>query len=489
VVDAATNTLLAGIAVPRNPRWLAVTPDGRKLYVGHGGLSGFLTVIDTRTLAITRTLAVSVTGPMAFNLTGSRLYVPAQGAVIVIDTVADSMAGLLNVNGWRAVVSPDGQRIYVHSMIMERVEVFSAANHAQLGVIAVRGAAGPQSPIVMAPNGARLYVSQPLQLAALDPRTNTVAASITFSETPTGLAVSADSATVVVTAGGVQLVDAAANTIRGAVASPAFGNPILHPSGSRVFVAASGGVAVLDTRPALASLPAASFASGAAFAPESIASAFGRGLASATQSAPSLPLPTSLAGTTVRVRDSARVDRLAPLFFVSPGQINYLVPAGTSSGLAEVTVTSRDQVVAFGTLRVEPVAPALFSANADGRGVAAAVALRFGADGAQTALPVFQCGAAPGSCAPAPLDLGAETDQAILILFGTGIRGRTGPAAVRAAIGGVAADVLYAGPQGDFAGLDQVNLPIPRVLAGRGEVDVLLVVDGRSANPVRVRVQ
>jgi uncharacterized protein (TIGR03437 family) len=56
-------------------------------------------------------------------------------------------------------------------------------------------------------------------------------------------------------------------------------------------------------------------------------------------------------------------------------------------------------------------------------------------------------------------------------------------------IGGVNSEVLYAGEQGAFVGLDQLNLRLPRSLAGRGEVDVVLMVDGRAANTVRINVR
>ena len=88
-----------------------------------------------------------------------------------------------------------------------------------------------------------------------------------------------------------------------------------------------------------------------------------------------------------------------------------------------------------------------------------------------------------------PVDLGPEADQVFLVLFGTGLRARSSLAAVSARIGGAEAQVTYAGPQGDFLGLDQVNVRLPRELAGRGEVDVTLVVDGREANPVKVHVR
>jgi len=46
--------------------------------------------------------------------------------------------------------------------------------------------------------------------------------------------------------------------------------------------------------------------------------------------------------------------------------------------------------------------------------------------------------------------------------------------------------VLFAGPQGDFPGLDQINLQLPKTLAGRGGVDLELTVDGVQANVVHL---
>jgi len=87
-------------------------------------------------------------------------------------------------------------------------------------------------------------------------------------------------------------------------------------------------------QPTVTSVSAASFAADDALAPESIAAAFGTNLATGIQAAPPspLPLPTQLAGVSVKVRDSAGEDRLAPLFFVSPEQINFQVPRGTAAG-------------------------------------------------------------------------------------------------------------------------------------------------------------
>lgn len=88
-----------------------------------------------------------------------------------------------------------------------------------------------------------------------------------------------------------------------------------------------------------------------------------------------------------------------------------------------------------------------------------------------------------------PIDLGTLTDRVFLSLFATGVRKRTSLDNVRAIIGGVEAPVFCAGDQGGFVGLDQVNIEIPRSLAGSGLVDVTLIVDGQIANVVQVNIK
>ena len=237
--------------------------------------------------------------------------------------------------------------------------------------------------------------------------------------------------------------------------------------------------------PVVTSVSAASFDGAFGLASESIASGFGEGLAGETAVATSLPLPTVLAGTSVRVTDSTGGFRLAPLFFVSAGQINYLMPEGTAAGLAKVSVERSGQEVASGTVQINSVAPALFSADASGQGPAAASFLRVDSEGSRTPAELtFD----RDTRVSIPIDLGAEGDQVFLLLFGTGFRGFTSE--VRAGVGGESVPVLGALPQGQFVGLDQVNLgPLPRSLSGRGEVDVTLTVDGLPANVVTVNIQ
>ena len=78
--------------------------------------------------------------------------------------------------------------------------------------------------------------------------------------------------------------------------------------------------AIVQNSVAVTSVSAASFVgSPAALAPNSITAAFGTQLANGTQVATTQPLPTSLLNTSVTVNGVA-----AQLFFVSPGQVNYL---------------------------------------------------------------------------------------------------------------------------------------------------------------------
>lgn len=240
-----------------------------------------------------------------------------------------------------------------------------------------------------------------------------------------------------------------------------------------------------STSGSLVSVSAASY-HGSQVASEAIVAAFGTDLAVTTQNAASTPLPTSLAGTTVKVKDSTNREQLASLFFVSPTQVNYQVPEGTALGLATVTITAGNGAVSTGTILVEKVAPGLFSADASGTGLAAADLLRVKADGTQSYERVARFDPAQNKIVAVPIDLGPETDQVFLILYGTGIRSRSALSAVLARLGGIDAQVVYAGSQGEFVGLDQVSVRLPRSLMGRGEVEVALMVDGLAVNPVKV---
>ncbi|MGE0129542.1 MAG: hypothetical protein AB7U82_15805 [Blastocatellales bacterium] len=230
----------------------------------------------------------------------------------------------------------------------------------------------------------------------------------------------------------------------------------------------------------------------AGLAEESIVAAFGADLANKTEVATTLPLPTTLAGTTVKIKDGAGVERLAPLFFVSPNQVNYLVPLGTDAGLASVTITNANGKAVVEETQVLTIAPGLFTANGDGRGSPAALALRIRADGSQQFEPAFRFDPARNKFVPAAIDLGPDlgnaTDQVFLVLFATGLRGAA-RSDLQAEIGGGLANVIFAGAAPGFAGVDQVNIHLPRSLIGRGEVSLTLMADDQKANQLTISIK
>jgi uncharacterized protein (TIGR03437 family) len=227
---------------------------------------------------------------------------------------------------------------------------------------------------------------------------------------------------------------------------------------------------------------------GPALAPDSIGSVFGESLAPAEAQATALPLPTTLSGVSLRITDSAGSNVLAPLFYVGPRQINFLAPRGLRAGPVVLEVVRNGVATSSGRAQLDAVAPGLFTAAQNGLGAASAVAVTVAPDGGVTSRLAFQCGA-PGVCQPEPIDLGPSGSQTYLVLYGSGLRGNADLAKVTAVIGGIRATVLYAGPQPEYAGLDQVNLLVPESLRGAGTVDLTLNVAGSDSNVVQVAFQ
>lgn len=185
-----------------------------------------------------------------------------------------------------------------------------------------------------------------------------------------------------------------------------------------------------------AALPSITLAS-TTVAPESIASLYGSNLATGTEAAPTLPLPQSLAGASVSITDASGAVSTAPLFYVSPTQINFAIPAGLATGQASIRVANQTT-----TANVALVAPGIFTASV----------------------------------------LNVDGDP-FVILYGTGIRNAPNAGSVQATLNGAPAAVTYAGPQGVYDGLDQVNIAAPGV---HGTITVGLTVNGQGANPVTV---
>ena len=261
-----------------------------------------------------------------------------------------------------------------------------------------------------------------------------------------------------------------------------------HAATRSIVVATHGrGIYRLNLPDAATTVSAASYIR-SSLAVEGIVSAFGSNLATHIEAAVSTPLPTQLAGTTVRLTDSAGTEHLAPLFYVSPGQINYLMPATIAPGAVTVKIVSGDGTTSFGLETVRAVAPAFFTANSSGSGAAAGQVVRV-RNGVQTELPITQFDNVSKQFVPAEIDMGPEGDQMVLVVYGTGMRRRTNLSNVRVTAGGLSLPVDYTGATPGYVGLDQINVALPRTLIGRGEIDVSATIDGQTTNTMRIRIK
>lgn len=265
---------------------------------------------------------------------------------------------------------------------------------------------------------------------------------------------------------------------------------LLLDIGERIFVPGGArGAAVLQNSVPVSTVSAASFAGlPSTIAKNSIVAAFGTELATGARAADTQPLPTTLLSTTVTVNGTP-----APLFFVSPNQINYLIPANITDGPAEVEVTmtsaSGDQIVSRGQMNIASASPAIFTASSSGTGAPAALTGRVNDSNQFVYDSTFPFGPDPlhpGQFLPAPIDAGTLDRPGFLVLFCTGAL--NAPAgSVKAVIGGMQVPVTPF-PAPGFTGLDQINLPIPISLKNQGIVDLNIVANGVSSNTVNVNI-
>jgi uncharacterized protein (TIGR03437 family) len=240
-------------------------------------------------------------------------------------------------------------------------------------------------------------------------------------------------------------------------------------------------------------------------APEGIVAGFGANLAGRLEQGTTIPLPTRLADREVRVKDVNGNEQKAPLFIVVGGlggQINFQIPATIAAGRALITVVDAvsNLPIAAGYATIGRTGPGIFTANASGTGTAAAYVIRVRSNGQQSFEPIVS------GTTSIPINLGPPGETVYLVLFGTSIGKEirdlppaqsTRPASID--FGGLfspldPAKFEFAGSVSSFVGLDQYNAILPRALAGRGEVNVNVVISGYSepqavSNIVKIQVQ
>ncbi len=193
-----------------------------------------------------------------------------------------------------------------------------------------------------------------------------------------------------------------------------------------------------------------------------------------------------LSGTTVTIVDSAQRTSTADLWYVSYGQINFVSPAAPAAGPATVTVTNATGKSTSIPVTIGAVAPGLFSADGSGAGLALGSILAIARDGSQLVQPVAV--ETPFGPIGVPIPLPAGT-QVYLVLYGTGIRGRSGLPGVALTVNSIPVPAIYAGPQGGFPALDQINALLPASLVSAGTVKLQVTVDGVASNTLTLLFQ
>jgi uncharacterized protein (TIGR03437 family) len=172
------------------------------------------------------------------------------------------------------------------------------------------------------------------------------------------------------------------------------------------------------------------------------------------------------------------------LLYVSPGQVNLLVPEGLALGRGQILVNLEGRTTLRLNSLITPFAPGIFTV--DGQKIPTALVSLLRRDGSLTQQFTFRC-LLGEACRPEPIVLAEDTSEAVLTLYATGVRGQSSTAL--ALIGDQFVDVLYAGAQPEFPGLDQINLRLPLSLRLRGTVPLVFRTREAAAQTVELNFQ
>lgn len=306
--------------------------------------------------------------------------------------------------------------------------------------------------------------------------------SVTITATVTSTSGGTPTGAITFTSGGKQIgvaslsgtgLSASASITVGAAQLQVGTNSIVAQyAGDPTLNSATGSISVAVTAVASSGPPAISgLANGASFrqayAPGMVLTIFGSNLADATWIAPSVPLALQSVGVSVTIGTVS-----APLYYVSPGQLNVQIPYETPVNQPVTLTVNNNGRTATTTLTVASAAPGLFT-DANGAIVPAATVAR-GAivtlylTGAGAVSPAIATGAAPAAATPV-----AQL-----------------PAPVQAttiSIGGVNGTVAFVGIPTALVGVTQVNLRVSTTTP-LGTQPVVVTVGDVASAPATITV-
>ena len=235
VISAASNTVVATVPVGTFPRDIAITPTGAFAYVT--GSASNITVIDTATNTVVTAMPVSFPFMITLAPSGDLGYVTHGSfvkGVTVINTASNSVVTHIPIPvdvTLEAAVTPNGAFVYVTCSSFStgpKLAVIDTATNTVLAIVPLPGNFPPG--VAITPNGAFAYVANngggvccdggrvPSSVSVIDTATNTEVANVPFgSFSPFGVAVTPDGAFVYVT----DLSDNSVKVISTATNSPA----------------------------------------------------------------------------------------------------------------------------------------------------------------------------------------------------------------------------------------------------------------------------
>lgn len=186
------------------------------------------------------------------------------------------------------------------------------------------------------------------------------------------------------------------------------------------------------------------------------------------------------APTRVTFESTINVEVDATILYSSTSQVNLVVPVIPPGPTSTMRLYNGTTLIGHGAPLAPRLDPGIFTANSAGSGLAAGELLRVNKITFQQTIEQIS---------PTGNVLNPTTEDAYLILYATAIRNRTSLTSVSAKINNVTVPVAYAGAQGSYLGLDQINLgSLPSSLKGIGLKNITITVEGLPANIAQVNL-
>jgi N-acyl-D-amino-acid deacylase len=193
---------------------------------------------------------------------------------------------------------------------------------------------------------------------------------------------------------------------------------------------------------------------------------------------------------TLWLRDSAGAEHAVTLLNDATDRLQALLPADVPTGDAVLLARREGWPDAEYPVPVNTVSPGLYTLNSSGLLAAALIRVnRAGSEWPWLQLPVWE----PvyqldeeGNLVARPIAFGAPEEELTLVIYGTGVRGRTAAQAVTVYVGDQPLSAFLAAPLDHNAGMDEIRVILPPTLAGAGDVTVRVEVDGAVSNSARL---